>query len=390
MRIAYIAPYQGTGLIKRRPIVRNLSLAPNVKIGLIAELLRESSHSVEILSPGEVVEHRFKFYPGFQEDDRNIPIYYGSAFPVRFINGLASSRSLLRVFKARHRVEPFDVVLIYNLKPAQITCADYAIRRLGLPIILEYEDDAFSDVWGTNDSGVSSRYYLSRAKALLNCVSACAAISPYLLSQAPASVPKLLLRGVVSESIVKLSQTSNGARKNWVVFSGTHEETQGLEQMIKAWRMLGMPDWELHVAGQGPVTGLLRKLAEGDESIVFRGLIDRAENAQLLCTAKIGLNPQDLTRIAGNVFAFKIIEYLAAGLHVITTPRGALEQELEAGISYISDNSPESIAAGLKTAIETRGYEQTAEQAALQSFGPSAVTSSLNELLDQVITASRK
>src|SRR4051794_31296284 len=130
MRIAYIAPYQGTGLIKRRPIVRNLSLAPNVKIALIAELLRKNSHSVEILSQGEVVECGFKFYPGFQEPepfDVNIPVYYGSAFPLRFLNGLASSNSLLGLFKARHQVASFDLVMIYNLKPPQVVCASYAI-----------------------------------------------------------------------------------------------------------------------------------------------------------------------------------------------------------------------------------------------------------------------
>jgi len=104
----------------------------------------------------------------------------------------------------------------------------------------------------------------------------------------------------------------------------------------------------------------------------------------MICAAKIGMNPQDLTRTPGNVFPFKIVEYLAAATHVITTPRGALERELEAGVTYIADNAPETIAASLKRVIEERGYERTAEQAAVRTYGPDAISKSLNELLEQV------
>lgn len=385
MRIAYIAPYQGTALVKRRPIVRNLSLAARVKIGLIAELLRKNSHQVEILSQGEVIERKFKFYPGFREPealDGDIPVYYSSAFPVRFLNGASSSLSTLRLLRARHRVAPFDVVLIYNLKPPQVTCADYAIRRLGLPVILEYEDDAFRGIFGNSGTALTSKYYLSLAKRLLGSVSGCIAVSPYLLSQAPASVPKLLLRGVVAEAFLNCSQAG---KRNWVVFSGTHERTQGLEQLVKAWQILQPSGWELHIAGQGPITDALQKMAENNPSIIFHGLLDRDANARLLCMAKLGMNPQDPLKTPGRVFAFKIIEYLAAALHVITTPRGALEPELEAGISYIKDNSPGSIVDGLKKVIGDRLYERAAAEAALQTYGPAAVSESLNKLVNKVM-----
>ena len=52
MRIAYVAPYQGPTLLTRRPIVRNRSMSNAVKIELIATLLRERSHDVEVISQG--------------------------------------------------------------------------------------------------------------------------------------------------------------------------------------------------------------------------------------------------------------------------------------------------------------------------------------------------
>lgn len=119
MRIAYIAPYQGPGLISSRPIVRNLALAGNLKIELVAELLHQGGHDIEILSQGEVIERRFRIYSGFRERSpyhSKIPVYYASVLPVKFVNILWSSQRTLALFKERHRAAPFDLVMIYNLK----------------------------------------------------------------------------------------------------------------------------------------------------------------------------------------------------------------------------------------------------------------------------------
>jgi glycosyltransferase involved in cell wall biosynthesis len=250
-------------------------------------------------------------------------------------------------------------------------------------VILEYEDDLFANVHGKPAKGLLARYHRGIYARMLKRVSGCMAVSPYLLSQLPSAIPKLLLRGVVGEAIINLNHQPTASRKNWVVFSGTHEGTQGLEQLIKAWRMLGLLDWELHIAGRGPITPKLQELAEGDRSIVFHGFLDREENARLLCSAKIGMNPQDVTRIPGTSFAFKIIEYLAAGLHVITTPRGTLEPELETGITYIANNTPEAIETSLKNVISARAYEQIAQDAAVKAYGPDAVSKALNRLIGQ-------
>src|SRR5437867_584428 len=152
MRAAYIAPYQGSALLTHRPIMKNRSLAAAVKIELISEFLRQNAHEVEVFSQGEVVELQFRFYPAFLEPapfhPDLPPVSYASALPIRRINALWSSLSTLALFRARHRAAPFDVVMIYNFKLPQILCAHWAMRRLGLPVVLEYEDDAFVDVSG--------------------------------------------------------------------------------------------------------------------------------------------------------------------------------------------------------------------------------------------------
>jgi glycosyltransferase involved in cell wall biosynthesis len=273
------------------------------------------------------------------------------------------------------------------MKRAQLRCAQYAPRRLGVPVVLEYEDDSFADVHGRADHGLVAGLKERRLRDVLGSVSGVIAPSPYLLSQCPAGTPKLLLRAVVSRDILRL-RASELPKRDWVVFSGTLEHTQGLEQTITAWRAAPPSGWELHIAGQGPLEPALRRMADGDESIVFHGFLNREANARLLCTARIGLNPQDATQVPGNTFAFKIVEYMAAGNHVITTPRGAFEPSLESGVTYISDNSPATIGHCLRELVRNGGYEQTAETEAHRIYAPGTVSRALNDLLVQVAATS--
>src|SRR5262245_9735427 len=98
MRIAYIAPYQGPELFNQRPLLRNLALAGNVKIELIAELLRRANHDVDVISQGEVVEQQLKFYRAFSEPrpfHPEIPVRYASSLPIKYVNGLWAVRKTL-------------------------------------------------------------------------------------------------------------------------------------------------------------------------------------------------------------------------------------------------------------------------------------------------------
>lgn len=383
-----MAPYQGPTVAARRPIIRNNSLAAKVKIELIAESLKKSGHDVEVISQGEVIENRLKFYQGFREAapfDPDIPVEYSSTLTARFINVVWSSITTLQRLRARHQACPFDAMLFYNFKLPQVVCANYAVRRLGIPVVLEYEDDAFVDRNGKSERGFRSRCHLYAARKTLKAISGCIGVSPHLLAQAPSSIPKLLLPGTVSSEILEIMKAGELGRRNWIVFAGTLHKTKGLEQLIEAWNSSSINDWELHIAGAGEMNEMLRETARGNSSIVFHGLLDRKENARLLCSARIGLNPHDVSATLGNVFAFKIIEYLAAGLHVISTPMGPLDSQLEAGITYVSDNQTETIAATLKHVIENRSYECTAAQAALQSCGPEAVSRSLGKFFDKVM-----
>jgi hypothetical protein len=393
MRIAYLTTYQGASLLERRPILKNRSLSNTIKIELIACALAEAGHDVEIISQGEVVENRFSLYTGFSAPQRfhaDIPIGYASALPIRRLNGLWSSWQTLRLFKSRHHTRPFDVAIIFNMKEPQIACASYAMRRMGIPVILDYEDDAFVNVMGETATGLVSNYWDRKRKDVLQKVSACFAVSPWLLSQVPDGIPKMLLRGAVNRDIVSASKRNERAKRNWILFSGTHIESNGVGPLIEAWQSAPVPGWELHITGYGQLTDSLREKAKNVPDVMFHGLVTRQELVELMSQAHICINPHMPSLTPGNVFAFKIIEYLAAGAHCITTRMGTLEQDIEMGISYMPNNAPATIAATLKIVIENRHYERHATEATHEAYGARAISTSLSELLREVANRNGK
>ena len=390
MRIAYITPYQGPTLVDRRPIVRNRSMSNRIKIELIATMLRANGHELEVLSQGEVVDNEWKCYPAFAEPEPfhpDIPVYYTSALPVRRVNGLWSDLQTLQLFKARHRVSSFDLVIIFNLKSPQLVCANYAIRHLGVPVILEYEDDRFVNVMGEKVKGPVSWYQRRCSTRLLEAVSGCIAVSPHLLGQVPDRVPKMLLRGAVGDDIVEASEPSRTGKRNWALFSGTHIESNGIAQLIEAWPSVGVPGWELHITGYGHLTDSLRAMAANVPGVIFHGLVSRERLVELVTSARICINPHAVSQTPGNVFAFKIIEYLAAGAHVFTTPMGDLEQGMEHGITYLPDNDPKTIAAAVRHGIETRAWERNARESVIKTYSEAAIAKSFEALLAKVMSA---
>jgi glycosyltransferase involved in cell wall biosynthesis len=386
MRIAYVAPYHGPTLLRRRPIVRNRSMSASTKMELIATLLQSRGHEVEIVSQGEVIENSLTFYPSFAEPERfhpAIPVHYASVLPVRRLNGAWSDRQTLQLFKARHRASPYDLVMLYNLKGPQIACANYALARR-IPVILEYEDDRFVNVVGEGPTDLLEKYsYRACAKVIAEAAGGIA-VSPLLLSKLPADVPKLLLRGIVGDDLVRAGQRSTASKRNVILFSGTHIQSNGVAELIEAWKRTPVAGWELHITGFGGLTDSLRTMAAGIGNLHFDGLVTRQTLVELMSSASICINPHAVSRTPGNVFAFKLVEYLAAGAHVITTPMGALEQELEKGMTYMPDNLPATIAGALQDVVANRRYEATAMDAAHQKYGPPAVSSSLDALVQAV------
>jgi glycosyltransferase involved in cell wall biosynthesis len=191
----------------------------------------------------------------------------------------------------------------------------------------------------------------------------------------------LLVRGVVGEEIMRAGGKTEAAKNNWVLFSGTLSRTKGVAPLIKAWPQAQLAGWELHIAGDGEDMASLKQLAAGHSDIIFHGILRAPGLAELTSLARICINPHDLSRQPGNVFATKIVEYLAAGAHVISTPMGAVEKEIAAGMTFMPDNTPETIARTLQQVVRDGDWRKTAQQAVLDIYRPEALRAGLDNLM---------
>jgi hypothetical protein len=63
---------------------------------------------------------------------------------------------------------------------------------------------------------------------------------------------------------------------------------------------------------------------------------------------------------------------------------GDLEPALEDAITYMPDNEPSTIAATLRRVIEEGSYERRAERAVEERYGPVAVSTALDSLLERL------
>ena len=58
--------------------------------------------------------------------------------------------------------------------------------------------------------------------------------------------------------------------------------------------------WEFHIAGDGVLSDRVQRLAANSRGIAFRGVLNRSQNARMLYSAKIELDPHYLSAKPGN------------------------------------------------------------------------------------------
>jgi len=99
-----------------------------------------------------------------------------------------------------------------------------------------------------------------------------------------------VVRGVVGSDVLEASNQINEERLNWVLFSGTHIESNGVAELIEGWNLAAISGWELHITGYGQLTDKLRQMARNVQGVVFHGMVSREELVRLVCAARICAN----------------------------------------------------------------------------------------------------
>ena len=84
-------------------------------------------------------------------------------------------------------------------------------------------------------------------------------------------------------------------------------------------------NWRLMVSGAGPLAAEFRRIADEQPSrCVYLGFVSVGEMYAALAQADAAINTPERVANPEGLFPFKMLEYIASGVHVISTPLPAL------------------------------------------------------------------
>jgi glycosyltransferase involved in cell wall biosynthesis len=167
------------------------------------------------------------------------------------------------------------------------------------------------------------------------------AAPPRLIDEVPNTAPD---QDAAAASTVQAA-TASAAAPLACVYAGTLEAGQDLDTLVAAARLLSAQGIAatLHVAGTGRLEPSLRTAAEairGSCAVKVHGLLDRGAYVRLLSECDVGLvlvKPESLVAVP-----YKVCDYAAAGLALVNSLPGELEQfvsEYRAGLPYTAGSS---------------------------------------------------
>ena len=113
---------------------------------------------------------------------------------------------------------------------------------------------------------------------------------------------------------------TNADIKEYALFLGQHSIKKGVEILVSIWKDI---DYELIMAGSGPLLSKLQKQAERDHAnIIFRGPVPHQEAQTLLKGANFLILPS----LHYEGFPLVVAEALALGVPVITSNSGPMQE----------------------------------------------------------------
>jgi glycosyltransferase involved in cell wall biosynthesis len=136
-----------------------------------------------------------------------------------------------------------------------------------------------------------------------------------------------------------------------LVYAGGIAFEKGPDLLVRAAERLAFPV-TVDIIGTGKDFAALRDLARSAKiPVTVHGEVDRTELCRLLSQADLAINPQRMTdQMRGQIFPFKMIEYLGAGLPVVTSRLGELPLGTQDALVTYEKNTPEGLAEGITRA----------------------------------------
>ena len=125
-----------------------------------------------------------------------------------------------------------------------------------------------------------------------------------------------------------------------VLFMGTLYRFAGIERFLKlfATDLKNNPSWKFLILGGGEAEGSIRECVKQlglDHQVIMPGFIDYDELTEHLRLADVAINPFEPSLVTNCALPWKVVQYLACGLPVVSTRLDGLEGLVPEGLGVL-------------------------------------------------------
>lgn len=136
-----------------------------------------------------------------------------------------------------------------------------------------------------------------------------------------------------------------------VLYTGSLESAFGIETLLRAFSMLPDPDAQLWICGSGGIQERVKKLAQEDPRIQYKGFLPKKQVAVLQSQCDVLVNPRtgegEYTKYS---FPSKTMEYLLSGSKVVMYRLPGIGEEYYRYIHVVDQPGEEAMAHALREA----------------------------------------
>lgn len=366
------------------------------RTGMLAESLASRGH--EVLWWSSTFDHARKQFRGVGDGQvapsgaARIRLLHGPAYRRNVsLARLANHRAIGRQFRELAPTEPTPDVILASWPTIELSREAVAYGRArGIPVVLDVRDlwpDIFVELAPPMARGLARLATSSMTRAASQAFGGAAAITgvtpPFVAwgldhAARPASAGDLAFPLAYGDKVPDLTAIAR-AKASWAklgvggAFVVAFVGTMGLQKLdmapvIAAARALRSENVQFVLCGDGDGLSTFKAMAAGLDNVVFPGWVGWAEIWTLLRMASVGLAPyRNSLNYTGNL-PNKPIEYLSAGLPILSSLDGMLRSLLARHGCGITYGSAGDLVAALSTLRATPRHLEAMSAAATSLY----------------------
>ena len=195
----------------------------------------------------------------------------------------------------------------------------------------------------SNQSGLKKRFidkFANESYSRLDAVDYFVLLTQQMADYMHITQPYCVVEGIATQPKEMVQEGGAESGFKTIMYTGTLHKKFGILNLLKAFEQIEGSEYRLIICGIGDSEEEIRRAAEADHRIDFRGQLTREEVLKLQRSASVLVNPrQNTEEFTKYSFPSKNLEYLSSGIPLVAYKLDGIPDEYDEHIYYVQDNS---------------------------------------------------